>query len=304
MGGRLDVESEPGSGSVFSCTLPFMRAPEAPTVVGVDLAGTRVLVVDDNDTLREILGRWLTAWRARPTLVGGGDAARTALERARAAGTPFGLVLVAIATEGSAALIADPRDGTLGVVVMLPPTGATGVDTLPNDRVVGVRKPVGPDQLRAALGTALTGRGGTAPVFPHARRTTRPLRVLVAEDSLTNLAIASALLERWGHTVTRAGNGRDAVAAVHDGVYDLVLMDVQMPGVDGLEATRMIRAGEGVMSPRVPIVAMTASAMRGDRERCLQAGMDGYLAKPIDADELFETVERFAAPALRPVPRA
>ena len=299
MGGSLGVESESGSGSVFSCTLSFMLAPHAPTVIGVDLAGTPVLVVDANETLREVLGRWLTAWRARPTLVGDSDAARATLERARVAGTPFRLLLVGTGTEGSATLIADLPDGTLsGVVVMLPPTGEAGAEALATDHVVGVRKPVGPEQLRAALGAALTGQGGGAPVSPHSRRTARPLRVLVAEDSLTNLAIASALLERWGHTVSRAGNGRDAAAAVHEGVYDLVLMDVQMPGIDGLEATRLIRAGERATTRRVPIVAMTASAMRGDRERCLEAGMDGYLAKPIDADELFETVERVAAPAL------
>src|SRR5437667_6551080 len=161
-----------------------------------------------------------------------------------------------------------------------------------------MRKPVGLDQLRAALGAALTGLRDGVPASPHSRRSARPLRVLVAEDSLTNLAIASALLERWGHSVTRAGNGRDAVAAVEAGVYDLVLMDVQMPGIDGLEATRLIRDAERTTPRRVPIMAMTASAMKGDRERCLEAGMDGYLAKPLDADEPFEAVERFAAPAL------
>ena len=299
MGGSLGVESESGSGSVFSCTLPFRLAPGAPTVKGVDLAGTSVLVVDGNEILRAVLGRWLTAWRARPTLVADGDTARAALERARVAGTPFRLLLVGGRTEGSGALIADLPHGTVGgVVVLLPPTGEAGAEALSTDRVVGVRKPVGPDQLRAALGAALAGLRDAVPVAPHSRRTARPLRVLVAEDSLTNLAIASALLERWGHTVTRAGNGRDAVAEVHAGVYDLVLMDVQMPGIDGLEATRLIRDAERTTTRRVPIVAMTASAMKGDRERCLEAGMDGYLAKPLDADELFEMVERFAAPAL------
>src|SRR5207237_3939940 len=140
--------------------------------------------------------------------------------------------------------------------------GEGGAEALSTDRVIRVRKPVGPDQLRAVLGAALTGRGDAVPVASLSRRTARPLRVLVAEDSLTNLAIASALLERWGHSVARAGNGRDAVAEVHTGVYDLVLMDVQMPGIDGLEATRLIRDGERTTPRRVPIVAMTASAMK------------------------------------------
>jgi PAS domain S-box-containing protein len=297
MGGRLAVESEPGAGSIFSFTLPFVVAPGAPAAARTDLAGTSVLVVDDNDTLRDVLARWLTGWRMRPTLVADVPAARAALGRARRANTPFGMLLIDAAVAGSGDVLSEEVGGTLpaAVVVMAPLESGR----VPQDgRVVRVRKPFSSDQLRAALGAALAGGADGPPLGGHRRRTARPLRILVAEDSLTSQAIASALLERWGHTVTRAGNGREAVAAAYERPHDLVLMDLQMPGVDGLEATRRIRARERATMGRVPIVAMTASAMMGDRERCLEAGMDAYIAKPIDADELFETVERVAAPAL------
>jgi PAS domain S-box-containing protein len=296
MGGQLAVESQPGHGSTFSFTLPFMCGPDAPAPA-VELAGVSVLVLDDSETLRELLRRWLTRWRVRPTLVADADAARAALDRAHRAGTRFDLLLVDPDTKGAGALMTDAVVG-VATVVMLPATAEVVGDGGSGERVVRIRKPFTPDQLRAALGVALTGTDGGAPARRRPRRTARPLRILVAEDSLTNLAIASTLLERWGHTVAQAGNGTQAVAAAHETPYDLIVMDLAMPGIDGLEATRRIRAAERGTSRRVPIVAMTASAMKGDRERCLEAGMDAYLAKPIDADELFEVVEGFAAPAL------
>ncbi|HEY3186951.1 MAG TPA: response regulator, partial [Solirubrobacteraceae bacterium] len=297
MGGHVGVESSPGSGTTFSFVLPFTLSPDA-AADGADLAGAAVLVVDANDARREILGRWLTAWRARPTLVADGDAARAALERTRRAGTSFALLLVDVAVAGGIALLASsPGNRFVPAVLMSTPTGQDAYYPMVPVRVVRLRKPFSPDQLRASLAEALSRHDRDEPAAERRRRTARPLRVLVAEDSLTNLAIASALLERWGHIVTRADHGRAAVAAVHDAPYDLVLMDVRMPDIDGLEATRLIRARERTTAGRIPIVAMTASAMKGDRERCLEAGMDGYLAKPLDADELFEIVERFAAPA-------
>ena len=298
MGGNVSVESTPGSGTTFSVVLPFTLPPDA-AVAGADLAGTSVLVVDANDARREILGRWLTAWRARPTLVADVDAARDALERTRLAGTSFGLLLVDVAVAGGTALLASsPGNRFVPAVLMSTPAGQDAYYPMLPVRVVRLRKPFSPDQLRASLAEALSRHDRETPASERRRRSARPLRVLVAEDSLTNLAIASSLLERWGHIVTRTDHGRAAVTAVHDAPYDLVLMDVRMPGLDGLEATRLIRASERTTAARIPIVAMTASAMKGDRERCLEAGMDGYLAKPIDADELFEIVERFAAPAL------
>jgi CheY-like chemotaxis protein len=259
-----------------------------------------VLVLDDHETLRALLGRWLTSWRARPTLTADAAAARAALDRARHAGTPFGMLLLDAETVGGASLIAGGADATalMATVVMESPAREAGAEASPKPHVVHIRKPFTPDELRVALGAARRGVEGEAPRVPRARRSARPLRILVAEDSLTNLAIASTLLERWGHRVTQAGDGNQALAAVLAEPFDLVMMDLQMPGVDGLEATRRIRAAERGRDGRVTIVAMTASAMKGDRERCLEAGMDAYLAKPIDADELYETVERVAAPAL------
>ncbi len=298
MGGSLAVDSAAGSGSVFSCTLPFALAPRAPAPGDVGLAGVAVLVVDGDDVRREIPGRWLSAWGARPVLAAGGEEARDMVARARVAATPFRVVIADAAAATSASLAGDPPDGAARVVRLLPPAGGRERETPAREHVVGLRKPIGPHQRRAAVAAALSGGERDAPAVGQPRRSARPLRILVAEDSLTNLAIASALLERWGHTVTRVDNGRDAVGAVREGRFDLVLMDVQMPGVDGREATRLIRDAEDATTGRVPIVAMTASAMKGDRERCLAAGMDGDLAKPIDGGELFETVERFAAPAL------
>ena len=298
MGGSVGVESTPGSGTTFSFVLPFTLPPDAADA-GADLAGTSVLVVDANDARREILGRWLTAWRARPTLVADVDGARAALERARRAGTSFGLLLVDVTVAGGITLLASsPGNRFVPAVLMSTPTGQDASYPMVPVRVLRLRKPFSPDQLRASLAEALSRHDHAEPASERPRRTARPLRVLVAEDNLTNLAVASSLLERWGHSVTRADHGRAAVAAVHDALYDLVLMDVRMPDIDGLEATRLIRASERSPTARIPIVAMTASAMKGDRERCLEAGMDGYLAKPFDADELFEIVERFAAAAL------
>jgi len=137
-----------------------------------------------------------------------------------------------------------------------------------------------------------------APVAPPARR---PLRVLLAEDNEVNQRLAVRLLEKQGHTVVVARNGKEAVAALQEGAFDLVLMDVQMPEVDGFEATAHIRRAEAGSGRRVPILAMTAHAMKGDRERCLQAGMDGYISKPVQPQELFDAVDRVSPPAAETV---
>jgi two-component system, sensor histidine kinase and response regulator len=290
MGGEVSVDSTPGAGTTFSFVLPFTRPADAD-LPRADVAGVRVLVVDASDTRRDIVGRWLTAWQARPTLVADVDAARGAVETARRAGSRFAVVLLAADVPGGVARLAD---ADIRAAVVASSTGDRAVDAPARAGVVALRKPFSPDQLRAALADAVATSRDRAPAPDRARQSARPLRVLVVDDSATNLSIACSLLERWGHVVTRRDDGRAAVAAVRDAPYDLVLMDVRMAGVDGLEATRLIRAAEPAAGPRVPIVAMTASAMKGDRELCLDAGMDGYLAKPIDADELFALVERVA----------
>ena len=153
------------------------------------------------------------------------------------------------------------------------------------------------DCLRTVVGTAAKAQAEPRLVTRHTVRdlVQRRLRILVAEDNRTNQKVATRILERMGHYVDVAANGQEAIAALRAAQYDLVLMDVQMPEMDGFEATRRIRDPRtGLSQPGIPIVAMTAHAMKGDRERCLEAGMDGYVAKPIEPDALREVIDRLA----------
>jgi len=159
-----------------------------------------------------------------------------------------------------------------------------------------VTKPIKQSELLTAMMTVLGAASRDADGSPLAARealgtSQRRLRILVAEDSPVNQKLMVRLLEKWGHTVVVAHNGREALAALDEQRFDAVLMDIQMPEMDGFEATAAIRTQEETTGPHVPIIAMTAHAMQGDRERCLEVGMDGYVAKPIRARELFEAIE-------------
>ena len=156
-------------------------------------------------------------------------------------------------------------------------------------------KPIKQSDLLGAIEVALGVRESSADLFKPAEKkvSTKNLRVLLAEDSLVNQRLAVALLEGRGHTVTVVNNGREAVEKSHAERFDLILMDVQMPEMDGLTATASIRAREKATGLHVPIIAMTAHALKGDREKCLAAGMDDYITKPIHSAELFETIDRF-----------
>ncbi len=154
------------------------------------------------------------------------------------------------------------------------------------------------DAIALALGISSPADAEEVAAAVAPSRSARSLQILLAEDSLVNQKLAVGLLEKYGHTVDVVGDGRAALAAVESQCYDLVLMDIQMPEMDGLEATRAIRAREGQRGGHLPIVAMTAHAMKGDRERCLEAGMDSYVAKPIRAKELFDTIARVLASQL------
>ncbi|HXI98048.1 MAG TPA: response regulator [Gemmatimonadaceae bacterium] len=307
MGGGISLESEMGRGTQFRLDLPFEIGTEAVLPEGrrelKDLRGLRVLVVDDNATNRRILEGILSGWGMLPTVVDGGLAAIEALDRALAAGKPFPLALIDFQMPdidgfGLAERIKERPELATTMIMMLSSVGHRG-DTA-QFREMGVAsyltKPVRQSILLSAILGVLTGPNtsddhGVQLTLDVVGKARRSLRVLLAEDNPVNRQLVKALLGKCGHTVITVGNGRDAIAALADGSIDLVLMDVQMPEMDGLEATAVIRTLETVTGAHVPIIALTAHAMKGDREACLAAGTDGYLSKPVNAKDLFALIE-------------
>jgi CheY-like chemotaxis protein len=331
MGGRIWVESQPGRGTQFHFVIPF-EVPAAPLAPvrprqARDLEGMRVLVVDDNATNRRILDEVLTSWGMRPAGVDGGAAALQALDAARVANDPFPLVLLDYQMPdmdgfGVAERIAERPHLAGATIMMLSSVGQRGDAQRCRELGVAaylskpVRQSVLLDAILAALARPTPGPEARTLVTRHSLReaqqsaqpapgSPRPLqslRVLVAEDNRVNQIVIQRLLERLGHTVVLCADGRAAVAAVAAQRPDLVLMDVQMPEMDGFAATAAIRAREATHPGGrcVPIVALTAFAMKGDRERCLAAGMDDYLTKPIRRDQLVAILARFPGEASGP----
>jgi len=302
MGGRIWIDSEVGAGSNFHFTIALkreMRAPALAPDASVDLHDLRVLVVDDNATNRRILDEMLEAWRLRGTSVAGAAAALELLVSAADAGDPFGLVIVDALMPGmdGFALVHTIRQNTRFAdlpVIMLTSAGPwAGQHRHDHAAVPSLTKPVKHSDL---LDMILTIGGGASPRRtadrPVAPPVLRPLRVLLAEDNAVNQKVATGIIADQGHQIMVVNNGREAVAAVtHEG-FDVVLMDVQMPVMSGVEATGAIREAERQTSRHVPIVAMTAHAMKGDRERFLAAGMDDYVSKPLRAEEVLAAIAR------------
>ena len=301
MGGRLWLESEPGVGSQFHFVvrLEVGDAAAAPAAPGFDLRSIRALVVDDNATNRRILAEILDSWQM--SAVGAATAAEAlaALRAAAGRGRPFHLVLTDAQmpdVDGymlARQIAADAR--LKGVtLILLTSSGVAAPQPRTPRFAATLIKPVKQSELFDAIVTAfakpLAGRRRRATSRRPPGAPVRALRVLVAEDNATNQKLLSALLDQQGHHVTVVGNGRLAVARVAAAPFDLVLMDVQMPEMGGLEATAAIRDAERATGRRIPIVALTARAMTGDREQCLAAGMDAYVAKPIKAAELLATM--------------
>jgi signal transduction histidine kinase/CheY-like chemotaxis protein len=312
MGGEIGVESEPGRGSAFRFTAKFgegVPGAATPHASRERLADMDVLVVDDNETNRRILEEMVRSWGLRPTLVDGGKAALAELARAAAAGRPYPLVLLdAMMPEmdGRAVVAEICADDSLPrpAILVLSSAGASG-DGAPEAAVARrLLKPVKSSELLdavlAAVGAAAPDDGArdAAAIEKVPSRLRR--RVLVVDDRHVNREVARHLLERRGHHVTVADGGAEALERLLEREFDVVLMDVEMPGMTGLEATAAIRAREQRGARRVRIVAMTAHAMAGDRERCLAAGMDDYLTKPVRVAEMHAAVEGGAPSAPPP----
>jgi CheY-like chemotaxis protein len=319
MGGRIWVESQPGKGSCFHFTAQVGVAKSKPVVEPAELArlhGLSVLVVDDNAANRRIVAELLESGGMKPVLAASGAEALTGLEEARAANAPFDLMILdchMVEMDGFELVeVIRQRPALAGTpIVMLTSAGQRG--DAARCRELGIAayltKPVSQSQLveciRIALGRQPAGGVAPALITRYTLGTEESkLRVLLAEDNAVNQTLAVRLLEKQGHAAVVVGTGRAALEALDEQEFDLVLMDVQMPDMDGLEATAAIRERERGNGKHVPIIAMTAHAMTGDQERCLAAGMDGYVAKPISGQALAREINRVrtACPADHPEP--
>jgi two-component system, sensor histidine kinase and response regulator len=305
MGGKIWVESQPGQGSTFHVTLrltlqdkPAASAPLQPE----QLLAMHALIVDDNFTNRTVLSGVLTRWGMKPTAVEGGRAALQALEVAKNTGRPFPLVLLdGHMPEMDGFTLAEriKRDPELVGATIMMLTSAGHLGDAARCRELGISaylaKPIGQGELLQAICDVLnlSTQKRASLVTRHTLRESRNRsRVLLAEDNAVNRTLAVRLLEKRGYIVSPTCNGREVLAALEKEDFDIVLMDVQMPELDGFGATAAIRDMERLTGRHIPIVALTAHALKGDEEGCLSAGMDAYISKPIRTIELFATIER------------
>jgi PAS domain S-box-containing protein len=308
MGGRIGLESAQGKGSTFWFTLPFEK--QAGTLAArpkAEVKGLKALIVDDNAANREIVSRYLEAWKMRFETASSGEGALEALKRAAAAGDPFLLVILdmqmpamdglmlARSIQADAALAGVKRVmmTSLGQTLEREDLSAAGISSC-------LTKPVRPSALLDALSSAVASRSEqeTPEIKLHPAevpKMNKYFKVLIAEDNAVNQKVAVKQLEKIGYEADVAGNGLEALQAMKHITYDLVLMDCQMPEMDGFQATTEIRKLEESQR-RTPIVAMTANALQGDREKCLAAGMDGYIPKPVRTEKLAEVLAEWDTP--------
>lgn len=309
MGGRIWVESVEGRGSSFKFTARFGLAPDLETNLPKpeSFRDLPVLVVDDNETNRIIFDEMLQAWEMRPVCVSGGPAALKEADRAHAAGEPYQVMILDCMMpdmdgfEVAEKIRANPNHKNLRILML---SSANYPDQHRRARFIGVDRCLMKPVKQSDLFNAITRAMGMGAVVPEEAAATAmaeagsgpPMKILMAEDGLVNQRVAVDLLMRHEHQVTVARNGREAVERFTESPFDLILMDIHMPEMDGYEATQAIRKHEQVEGEgrRIPIVALTANAMKGDRERCIDAGMDDYISKPIRADELYGTILRHA----------
>jgi CheY-like chemotaxis protein len=313
MGGEIWADSEEGHGSQFHFTIRVaLPAAESVTVSSEisDLTGVPVLIVEDHVTSRRVLRELLSRWGMRPSSVANVSSAMQVLRQARDDGNPFPLVLADVHLpdeEGFALIEKLNRNPDLaGTAIMMFTPGHKLIDAA-RSRDLGVAayitKPVRQQELRDALTAAhrKVARGAgmfqlaTRPELPSERRPIKPIRILLAEDNTINQRLTLRLLEKRGHSVIAVADGIEALEAMDREAFDLVLMDVQMPRMDGFQVTSIVREREKLTGQHIHIFAMTAHVLKGDEERCLSAGMDGYIPKPISPKELISMVEGLTA---------
>jgi len=307
MGGNIKLKSQPSQGSRFRFTACFIvqqdGEPHQPEVAHPELAGLNVLVVDDNDSGRKITQEILEGLQIRVASAAGPQQAKEILSKSKTENEPFDLILIDSdmpETDGFslAEWIINQQQSNAGIILLLTfPHLKRKAELQALGIAAGIVKPFGASELAGVILSAL-GIDETKTVLSATaqkkaiRIPSRSLKILVAEDTAFNQKFIQRLLDRWNHKISLVGNGREALEALKNESFDIVLMDVQMPQLNGLEATKAIRIDEQQNKNHIPIIAMTAHAIKGDRERCLEAGMDEYISKPIDSDKLFEAIEK------------
>ncbi|GAC1402141.1 MAG: hypothetical protein NVSMB64_01420 [Candidatus Velthaea sp.] len=308
MGGAIGVESTVGTGSTFWCTIPFEKSDEEEPQLDPErsVRGCRVLIVDDDDVSRAIIEQYCMSWGAIGTSTATPAHVIALLRAASARRAPYDAVIIdfqmpgvdgfalAARIQSDAAIASTPL-----ILVTAHDEAGRGTDAIARGFIAYLRKPLKQSTLLDALHLALRGAPAAPAIAPRPAVETRDnVLVLVAEDNLVNRKLALQQLKKLGYRAHAVADGREAVLAAAGERYDVILMDCQMPELDGFAATQAIRRAETATGRHIPIVAMTANALEGDRDACLAAGMDEYLAKPVQLPELRAILERFTAGAV------